>query len=146
LKQEVFLSGLRAYGWWTPTREQIQKSRARYWVFVLVGFANRTTDFIIIKPGDLLERLSRIHGKSVAKFQTYLWVTQQGRCYETRNLKRADQVLIATNNYANDARDFTGYLNDWTPIGALSKGGSLPLGSGSPGEKGRSAARRSTRA
>jgi hypothetical protein len=115
-------------------------------VFVLVGFANRTTDFIIIKPGDLLERLSRIHGKSVAKFQTYLWVTQQGRCYETRNLKRADQVLIATNNYANDARDFTGYLNDWTPIGALSKGGSLPLGSGSPGEKGRSAARRSTRA
>jgi predicted helicase len=63
LKHAVFFNGLSACGWWTPTRQQIEKSRAQYWVFVLVGFANRSTDFIIIKPGDLLERLSLVHGK-----------------------------------------------------------------------------------
>jgi len=69
---------------------------------------------------ELLERLSLIHGK-LDKFQTYLWVTKRGKCYETRNLKRADQVLIATNTFEDDARDFTRYLNDWRPIKALNK-------------------------
>jgi hypothetical protein len=122
LKHAVLLGGIRACGWWTPTRQHLEKSRAQYWIFVLVGFANRSTDFIIIRPSDLLERLSLIHGKLADKFQMYLWVTQQGRCYETRNLKQADQLLIATNKFQNDARDFTGYLNDWTPITALNEG------------------------
>jgi len=119
LKEEVFLNGLRACGWWTPTLQQIEKSRAQYWVFVLVGFANPTTDFIIIKPGDLLKRLKRVHGRPATKFQTYFWVTQQGKCFETRNLKRSDQVSVAKNEFQNGDRDFTAYLNDWTPIKAL---------------------------
>jgi len=121
LKKEVFLNGLRACGWWTPTREQIEKSRAQYWVFVLVGFANRTTDFIIIKPGDLLERLNHIHGKSVTKFHTYFWVTKQRKCFETRNLNRSDQMLVAKNEFQGEDRDFTVYLNDWKAITALDK-------------------------
>ena len=92
MKDAVLLTELRACGWWTPTRRQIEKSRAPYWVFVLVGFANRSTDFIIIKPADLLKRLDVIpvHGKTAKKFQSYLWVTQQGRCYDTRGLNRSD--------------------------------------------------------
>ena len=120
MKDAVFLTELRACGWWTPTRQQIENSLAQYWVFVLVGFANRSTDFIIIKPDDLLKRLDGIHGKAATKkFQTYLWVTQQGKCYEARGLKRSDQLLIAGQKFENDARDFTAYLNNWTPIKAL---------------------------
>jgi hypothetical protein len=59
LKDAAFRRELRAYGWWTLTRQQIENSRAQYWVFVLVGFANRSFDFIIIKPRDLLKRLIR---------------------------------------------------------------------------------------
>jgi hypothetical protein len=88
-------------------------------VFVLVGFANRTTDFIIIKPDDLLKRLDAIHEKAAKKFQSYLWVTQQGKCYETRGLNRSDQLLIAEKTFTNDARDFTAFLNNWEPIKAL---------------------------
>src|SRR5258705_13947576 len=47
MPSEVFGRGLRACGWWTPTRQQIEESRAQYWVFVLIGFANRSTDFIV---------------------------------------------------------------------------------------------------
>jgi hypothetical protein len=79
MKDAAFHKELRACGWWTPTRQQIEKSFAQYWVFVLVGFANRSTDFIIIKPHDLLKRLDAIpiHRKAAKKFQSYLWVTQR---------------------------------------------------------------------
>lgn len=119
LKEAAFQRELRACGWWTPTRQQIKKSRAQYWIFVLVGFANRSTDFIIITPDDLLKRLDAIHGKTAKKFQSYLWVTQQGKCYETRGLHLADRLLIAEKKFSNEPRDFTKYLNNWTPIKAL---------------------------
>jgi hypothetical protein len=67
MQDEVFVDGLRACGWWTPTRQQIEESHAQYWVFVLIGFSNRSTDFIIIKPKDLLERLNKLHGKAAKK-------------------------------------------------------------------------------
>jgi hypothetical protein len=72
MRGAAFHSELRACGWWTPTRQQIQESRAQYWIFVLVGFANRSTDFIIIKPTDLLKRLDVIHPKAAKKLHSYL--------------------------------------------------------------------------
>jgi hypothetical protein len=119
-KNAAFLSELRAGGWWTPTRQQIKKKPgAKYWVFVLVGFANRSTDFIIIKPDELLKRLDRIHRGKPNKFQSYLWVTKQGRCFETRGLSRSAQKLIAEGNFEDADRDFTEYLDYWEPIKKL---------------------------
>jgi hypothetical protein len=40
----------------------LAKSPADYWVFVLQGFASRSTDFVIIPRQQLLESLSAIHG------------------------------------------------------------------------------------
>jgi hypothetical protein len=116
---DIFVKNLRACGWWTPTRQQIEKSNAQYWVFVLIGFANRSTDFIIIRPDDLLKRLDVIHGAAMKKFQSYLWVTQKHRCYETRGLNRSQQRSIAENKFEDADRDFTAYLNNWEPIEAL---------------------------
>ena len=119
MKDAVFHEELRACGWWTPTRQQIEKSRAEYWIFVLVGFAHRSTDFIIIKPDDLLKRLDAIHEKTSKKFQSYLWVTKKGMCWETRGLKRSDQRSIAERRFKDHDRDFTAYLNNWEPIKTL---------------------------
>lgn len=110
---------LRACGWWTPTRKQIANSRADYWVFVLVGFANRSTDFIIIKPDDLLKRLDAIHGKATKKFQSYLWVTRKNMCWETRGLNRLEHLSIAGSSFEHSNRNFTAYLNNWKSIKAL---------------------------
>lgn len=99
IKEAALQQKLRAFGWWTPTRKQIQQSRAQYWVFVLLGFDNRTTDFVIIKPDDLLKRLDAINKKAMDQFQSYFWVTRDGECYETRGLGRPDQLLIATGKY-----------------------------------------------
>lgn len=114
----TFQKPLRACGWWSLNREKITKSKADYWVFVLVGFERRSTDFVIIKPSDLLVRIDVIHGKAKT-IQSYLWVTEKNRCWETRGLKRQEQLAIAQGQYTNDAREFTTYLRNWSPIQAL---------------------------
>lgn len=113
-----FQKPLRACGWWSLNREKIAKSKADYWVFVLAGFERRSTDFVIIKPAELLARLDAIHGKGKT-IQSYLWVTERNRCWETRGLKRQDHLAIAQGQYSNSERDLSAYLNAWSPVLAL---------------------------
>ena len=87
-------------------------------MFVLVGVERRSTDFVIIKPPVLLTRLNAIH-KQQKNIQTYLWVTEKNRCWETRGLKSQDKLAIAAAGYANKERDLTKYLNNWAPVKAL---------------------------
>jgi hypothetical protein len=110
---------LRACGWWALNRQKLADSKADQWVFVLMGFEHRTTDFIVIKPSELLARLDNIHGKGKT-IQSYLWVTEEKRCWETRGLNRPEELAIAKGEYTNEVRDFSRYLNDWTAVKALS--------------------------
>ncbi len=115
----TFQEPLRACGWWKLGRKQIAESEADYWVFVLLGFAHRSTDFVVIKPSELLTRLDTIHDDAET-VQSYLWVTKNDRCWETRGLKPAEQLEVAEGRYNRDVRDFTRYLNHWAPIEAMS--------------------------
>ena len=115
----IFQRPMRACGWWTLNRQKIASSRADYWVFVLVGFERRSTDFVVVKPAELLARLEKIHGYNMKTIQSYLWVTQKKYCWEARGLKRQAQLAIAQGQYTNGIRDFSEYLNDWTPVQAL---------------------------
>jgi hypothetical protein len=118
---DIFQKPLRVCCWWSLNRKKIEISQADYWVFVLVGFDRRTTDFVIIKPSDLLARLDSIHGETKT-IQSYLWVTQKNRCWEARGLKRQDQQAIADGLYTNSVRDFSDFLNNWGPIQELNRG------------------------
>jgi hypothetical protein len=118
----VFQKPLRACGWWSLNRQKIVTSPADYWIFVLVGFARRSTDFVILTPTELLRRLDATHGKP-RTVQSYLWVTEEQMCWETRGLRRPDQLLIAQGQFKNYERDFTAYLNNWEPIKELNRRG-----------------------
>jgi len=115
-----FQRSLKACGWWTLDRDKLKQSEADYWVFVLQGFANRSVDFAVIPPRDLLRRLERIHGRQ-NKYQTYLWVTEKKRCWEARGLRRSDQLLIALGEYVDQSRDFSDRLNDWSAVARLNR-------------------------
>ena len=117
---DIFQSGLEACGWWTLNREKIRKSKADFWVFVLQAFNRRTQHYIVIKPDDLLERLTSIHG-SPKTLQTYFWVTRRNKCWETRGLKKSDQVLVANDAFKDGVRDFSPYLNRWTELERLNR-------------------------
>jgi hypothetical protein len=112
-----FQKSLRACGWWSLNRRKIEASSADYWVFVLAGFDNRSRDFVIITPAELLRRLNAIHGH-VDRIQSYLWVTKEEKYWETRGLNRPEQVLVAEGRYKDKQRDFSAYLNNWHPIKA----------------------------
>jgi hypothetical protein len=115
---EEFQKPLRSCGWWSLNREKITTSPADYWIFLIVRSAIHT-DFIIIKPAELLKRLDAIHGQR-DRFQSYLWVTKKRTCWETRGLNRSDKLSIAEGGFKNNsARDFSEYLDDWEPIKAL---------------------------
>ena len=117
----AFQKRVRACGWWTINRDKLRTSPADFWVFVLLGFQRRSTDFIIIPPNELLRRLESIHGSKTRTIQSYLWVTELHRCWETRGLGRKEQLQVANGEYRGGSRDFTQWLNVWTPVAKLNQ-------------------------
>lgn len=115
-----FQRSLRACGWWTLNRDKLKGSVADYWVFVLQGFASRSIDFVVAPRRELLRRLERIHGRQKV-IQTYLWITDNNRCWETRGLKKTDQLRIAGGLFADGPRDFSDWLNAWAPVARLNR-------------------------
>ena len=112
--------GLRACGWWTLNRQKVLNSEADYWVFVLRGFESIDFDFIVIPPSELLRRLDAIYPKKLATCHTYLWVTEEEKCWTTRGLGKINQSLIAQGKFLNyEDWDFSDYLNNWDPIKEL---------------------------
>ena len=116
-----FQDKLRACGWWTLNREKVRRSPADYWVFVLQGFANKSVDYIVIPPKELLRRLRGIHHGQPKVWQVYLWVSKTEKCWETRDLSKSDKLLIAGDKFSNPNRDFSKYLNVWRPVERLNQ-------------------------
>jgi hypothetical protein len=115
-----FQKNLRACGWWTINGSKLRKSTADLWVFVLPGFAENTTDFVIIPTKESWGRLRSIHG-SRKTIQTYIWVTEDNHCWETRGLPREDQFRVADSRYQDAKRDLTKWLNEWAPVDRLNR-------------------------
>jgi len=117
-----FQHKLRACGWWTLNSQKVRRSPADYWVFVLQGFANKSIDYVVVPPRELLRRLHGTHHGQPQTWQVYLWVTKTDRGWATRDLSKDDRLLIAADSYSNASRDFSKYLNAWGPVARLNKG------------------------
>lgn len=118
----AFQQKLRACGWWTLNRAKVLRSQADYWVFVLQAFANTSVDFVVIPPQELARRLRRIHRDGhQSVWQVYLWVTKAEQCWETRDLAKGDKLLITSNKFSDRHRNFSKYLNAWTPVARLNR-------------------------
>jgi len=108
---------LKYRGWWTLKRSKIQSSKADFWVFVLYGFDQKKRVFVVIEPHELLNRLRSIHGIRIL-YHVYFVITKSGKCWETREMKKRDLLLIAQKKFSNPRRDFTPNLNDWETVRA----------------------------
>jgi hypothetical protein len=111
-KRSFLTPDIRSGGWWTLRRDKILASPADLWVMVLYQFHSRKFDFVVIPPSELLARYDRI-GLAADIVQSYIWVTSDGRCWETRGLGRADQQALCHGTFSDTARDLTEYLNVW---------------------------------
>jgi len=108
-------SKIKSGGWWTFRHEKIKKSQADLWVLVLYRFSHRDYDFVIIEPSKLLERYRKLGNRS-GIIQSYVWVTENGQCWETRGLGKTEQEAIAAGVFNNSVRDFSPFLNNWQPL------------------------------
>ena len=113
--KDIFLNRVKSRGWFSLNRNKIKQSSADYWIFVLYGFdlkQQRNIQYVIIDPKELLKRLTKLHGK-IKTIHSYLSVTSKNKCWETRGLRKKQQMLIANNEYIGKDRDFSKYLNNW---------------------------------
>jgi hypothetical protein len=113
-----FGGNLRSCGWWTFDEKKIDTSPADYWVLVIVGVDHPSYDFVVVKPRILLSRL-KILRPSEKKIQSYLWVTNDSKCWETRGLDVENQQSIASGKFKHIERNFTQNLNNWKPLDRL---------------------------
>jgi len=91
-----------------------QTKSADFWVIAIYSFFGKKTDCIVIKPTDLYKQFSKF--KKTEK--TYFWITNGGKCFETRGLKKSQQKLLMEGkiNTIEPERNFTKYLNNWEPV------------------------------
>lgn len=115
-----FQKKLRACSWFTIDRDKLRRPHADLWVFVLLGFAERTTDFVVVPRRELARRLQSLHG-SPKTIRTYLWVTESDRCWETRDLKDKDKRRIVNDEFLDARHDLKKWLNNWHPVAQLNR-------------------------
>jgi len=63
----------------------------------------------------LLERYEKLGHRS-GTIQSYVWVTESGKCWETRGLKKAEQESIADETFNDPIRSLSEFLNNWRPL------------------------------
>ena len=113
--ENLFQNGLCACGWWTLDLSKIRNSNADYWIFTLHRFNHKNLQFIVIKPGSLIKLFESLN-RTGNRIQSYIWITEKSKAWETRGLKKQDQILIANNAFSDPNRNLTKYLNNWTAI------------------------------
>jgi len=97
--------------------KSLANSKADLWVLVIFSFKKSNYQYVVIPPKKLLKRLNRIH-PGIQKFQSYLTVTEEGACWETRGLRtvQLEAILNDETDGINKNRNFSQFLNNWKPL------------------------------
>lgn len=114
-KSEVYQSQLVVCTWFKFSRHSIEISAAQYWVLVLYPFRTADTQFLVLRPSELLKKISAHHGNK-NEYDLYFWVTAQRTCWETRGLREKERRLAMQSTIAHKSREFTEYLNAWQRV------------------------------
>ena len=97
--------------------KSLANSKADFWVLVIFSFKKSNYQYVVIPPKKLLKLLERIHpGKQ--NFNSFIWVTKEMECWETRGLKKAqkDAILNKETKEVDKNRNFSQFLNNWKPL------------------------------
>lgn len=117
--KDDFQRSIAAAGWLTIDHKKLANSRAEWWVFVLVSHERKMKpQFIVIRPKELLRRLTVIHGKSKS-YHFYPWITKKDRCLDGRGLLRSDREQLANGTIVLGERDLSSFLSNWSALKAL---------------------------
>lgn len=85
------------------------------YIFILSDIDGQDDNYVIIPITDLQNRMDRHNLLNFGTFQIKLWLTNDGRVYEMRNRGSEYEFM---GMYMDEKRNWTDYLNDWSPITA----------------------------
>ena len=114
---------LKACGWWKLNPEKIRESLADYWILVLPPFKYGNVEYIIIPPEELASRLGALRGTQNKALHSYLWITENSKCWETRGLSHSkvggllpNTAPLREKGIDCQSRNFSGFLNKWEAL------------------------------
>jgi len=106
--------------WFQFSPEQLSSSTADYWVLVLHSYLSITPTFLVIPPKQIFKQITKHCGKT-KRLNMYFAVTSFNQCWDIRGLNKPEMAARLINSPKNKSRNFTNYLNNWTPIQQIQK-------------------------
>lgn len=107
-----------ATSWFTLDPKKIRRSAADFWVFVILTLTHDQY-FVIIPKRELQKRVPRQIGK---KWNLYLWVYEEGTCYQVRDLGKKETLDTIYCGVRDPRRNFSAWLERWDLLEKFSKG------------------------
>ena len=114
---EDFAGHVVATSWYRLEPSKIRKSAADLWVFVILTLKHKE-HFVVIPKRDLQKR---IPAKPRKRWDLYLWVYDDGSCYQVRDLNPEDRFGTIRRGVRDKRRDFCEWLENWRVLEKLSK-------------------------
>jgi hypothetical protein len=106
---------IKSTGWYSINRKKLTNSTADYWVLLNYDGFRRATDFLFIKPADLLNKFNLLKRKGTT-IQSYITITDTRKAFDIRDLGKKEQPKVLDGSLDGGVRDFTPYLNKWDII------------------------------
>jgi hypothetical protein len=113
--REEMARHLIATSWYTLDPKKIRTSRADLWVFVILTLKHEA-HFVVIPARELRKRIPR---GGVRKWNLYLWVFDDGCCYQVRDLGKEETLDVIHRGVLDRHRDFTQWLENWRLLDRL---------------------------
>ena len=106
-----------ATSWFTLDPVKVRNSQADLCVFVILTLKH-AEHFVVIPTRELLKRVPRGSGST---WNLYLWVFDDGSCYQVRGLGREETVDILHRGVRDPHRDFSEWLEYWSQLDKLTR-------------------------
>lgn len=113
--REEMARHLIATSWYTLDPKKIRTSRADLWVFVILTLKHEA-HFVMIPTRELQKRIPR---GGVKKWNLYLWVFDDGCCYQVRDLDKEETLDVIHRGVRDRHRDFSQWLENWKLLDRL---------------------------
>jgi len=108
---------LIATSWFTLDPKKIRSSQADLWVFVILTLKHEE-HFVVIPTRELRKRIPRGNPKI---WHLYLWVYDDGSCYQVRDLGKEDRLDTAHRGVRERRHDFSEWLEHWGLLDTFTK-------------------------
>ena len=95
--------------WYALQPKKIRASRADLWVFVILTLKHKE-HFVVIPTRELRKRIPPRAGNM---WNLYLWVLDNGSCYQARGLSQEQKLYLRRRGVADRHRDYSQWLENW---------------------------------